>query len=76
MKLDGLSEAEVKNSRRKYGSNNVTSSKSNSFISLLIESLGDPIIKILLIALMVKIVFLFKEFDWFETLGIFIAIFF
>ena len=44
-------------------------------LSLLIESLGDPIIKILLIALAIKVVFLFRDFDWFETLGILIAIF-
>ncbi len=41
---------------------------------LLLESLGDPIIKILLIVLAVKTVFLFQSFDWFETLGIVIAI--
>ena len=41
----------------------------------MLESLGDPIIKILLIALAVKVVFLFRDFDWFETLGILIAIF-
>ena len=32
-------------------------------------------VKILLIALMIKIVFLFKNFDWFETIGILIAVF-
>ena len=39
------------------------------------KSLGDPIIKILLVALAIKTVFLFQDFDWFETLGIMIAIF-
>ena len=75
MELNGLNDEQVKDSRRKYGSNIVNESKQNSFISLLIESLGDPIIKILLIALAVKVVFLFRNFDWFETLGILIAIF-
>ena len=75
MGLNGLNDEEVKESRKKYGTNSVTSSKHNSFLSLLIESFGDPIIKILLIALAVKVVFLFKDFDWFETLGIIIAIF-
>ena len=74
MGLNGLSDSEVKVSRKKYGTNMDTDIKSNSFISLLIESLGDPIIKILLIALSIKIVFLFKDFDWFETLGIIIAV--
>lgn len=61
--------------RKQYGSNQITKQKNNSFFKLLLESLGDPIIKILLIALSIKIIFLFKDFDWFETLGIIIAIF-
>ena len=72
---NGLNNNEVINNRKKFGSNKITNDKTNSFISLLIESLGDPIIKILLIALAIKVVFLFKDFDWFETLGILIAIF-
>ncbi|MDD4187906.1 MAG: calcium-translocating P-type ATPase, PMCA-type [Bacilli bacterium] len=75
MDITGLNEEEVIKSREKYGSNKIETKNDNSFIKLLIESLGDPIIKILLIVLAVKIVFLFREFDWFETLGIFIAIF-
>ncbi len=71
----GLTEEEVILSRKKYGSNEITKKNKNSFLSLLLESLGDPIIKILLIALVVKIVILFKSFDWFETIGILIAIF-
>ena len=71
----GLTEKEVIENRKKYGSNEITKENKNSFISLFIESLGDPIIKILLIALAIKIVFLFKNFDWFETIGILIAIF-
>ena len=75
MDITGLSEEEVVKSREKYGSNKIETKNENSFMKLIIESLGDPIIKILLIVLAVKIVFLFREFDWFETLGIFIAIF-
>lgn len=71
----GLSKEEVIESRKKYGSNKITDKKQDGFFKLLIESLGDPIIKILLIALAIKIVFLFQDFDWFETLGILIAIF-
>ena len=72
---NGLSEEEVIVSRKKYGSNTITNKKQDGFFKLLLESLGDPIIKILLIALAIKVVFLFKDFDWFETLGIVIAIF-
>lgn len=71
----GLNNEEVIESRKKYGSNNIHMENNNSFFKLLLESLGDPIIKILLIALGIKTVFLFKDFDWFETIGIVIAIF-
>ena len=73
--INGLTDKEVIESRKKYGTNEINSTKMNSFLSLLIESLGDPIIKILLIALAIKTVFLFRNFDWFETIGILIAIF-
>lgn len=72
---NGLSKNEVINSRKKYGTNEITSKKKKSFLRQFIETLGDPIIKILLIALAIKTVFLFQDFDWFETLGIIIAIF-
>ena len=71
----GLNDKEVLELRKKYGSNEITRKKSNTFFKILLESLSDPIIKILLIALSIKIVFLFKNFDWYETLGIVIAIF-
>ena len=73
--MNGLSNNEVSISRKKYGSNEIIRTNKNSFIHLLLESLGDPIIKILLIALAIKVVVLFEYFDWFETIGILIAIF-
>ena len=72
--LKGLTDEEVLQNRHKYGNNSLKEIKSNSFWHLFIESLGDPIIKILLIALIIKIVFLIKDFDWYETIGILIAI--
>ena len=71
----GLNDEEVLESRKKNGSNALKEIKSNSLWHLFIESLGDPIIKILLIALAIKVIFLFKDFDWYETIGIVIAIF-
>lgn len=71
---NGLTDKEVALSKEKYGTNTISTIQKNSFIKLVLESLGDPIIKILLIALAVKSVFLFQNFDWFETLGIVIAI--
>ena len=43
------------------------------FLSCFLRGLGDPIIKILLIALGVKILFLISSFDWFETVGVVIV---
>ena len=71
---NGLTDNEVIISRKKYGSNELKKTKKDSFFKLLIGTLGDPIIKILLIALAIKTVFLFRSFDWYETIGIVIAI--
>lgn len=70
----GLSDKEVEKSRLEYGTNEITKIKKHTFWSYLIEALGDPIIKILLIALAIKVIVLFRHFDWYETIGIFIAI--
>ena len=71
---NGLTNKEVNESRNKYGSNSIDGKNKCTFISLFIETLGDPIIKILLIALFIKVIFLFKDFDYFETIGIVVAI--
>lgn len=71
---NGLNNEEVKENRKKYGSNNISGKNTNTFFNLFIETLGDPIIKILIIALAVKTIFLFQDFDYFETIGIVIAI--
>lgn len=72
--INGLSNDEVKEARKKYGNNSISGKSKNTFWGLFIESLGDPIIKILLIALAIKTIFLFKDFDYFETIGIVMAI--
>lgn len=71
---NGLSDSEVIESRKCYGRNIISSKKSDGFFKLLLSSFGDPIIRILLIALGIKVVFLFSSFDWYETIGIVIAI--
>lgn len=71
---NGLSNKEVIESRKKYGSNKFTKKNRDSFIKLLLETFSDPIIKILLIALGIKIIFLIRDFSWYETIGIVIAI--
>lgn len=70
----GLTDKEVKINREKFGTNELKQMKQNSFLNLFLESLGDPIIRILLIALGIKTIFLIHDFDWYETVGIVIAI--
>ena len=71
---NGLKDDEVVERRKMYGSNEISKIKKEGFFKILINTLGDPIIKILLIALAIKILFLFKSFDWYETIGIVVAI--
>lgn len=73
--VTGLTEEEVIKNKEKYGSNTITSVEQTGFFKKLLETLGDPIIRILLIALGIKVVFLIQDFDWYETVGIVIAIF-
>lgn len=74
MSNNGLSSEDVVINRKKYGSNTFSRKKQDSFFKLLMETFSDPIIKILLIALGIKTVFLIRDFDWYETVGIVIAI--
>lgn len=73
--IKGLTNNEVLESRKKHGTNIIIYKEKNSILKLIIESLSDPIIKILLIALGVKLLFLFNKSDIYEVIGIFIAIF-
>lgn len=74
MNTKGLNDKEVLESRKKYGSNELSKTKNETIIQLFFESLSDPIIKILLIALAIKIIFLINDFNIYETIGILIAI--
>lgn len=71
----GLTEEQVRASRKKYGTNSISKKKRRSFFRQFLSSFGDPIIKILLVALGINVLFLFRNADWFEALGIAIAIF-
>ena len=71
---NGLTNEEVIINRKKYGSNILSKKKQDSFFKLLLETFSDPIIKILLIALGIRTIFLIRDFDWYETIGIVLAI--
>ena len=73
-KLPGLSYSEVEHSRNRHGSNIITKKKRKSFWKQYLASFGDPIIRILMIALAVNIVFMFQNSGWYESAGIAIAV--
>ena len=73
--IKGLSESEAQISRDKYGSNELSAKKRKTFWRSYLESFGDPIIRILLIALCVNLLFLFQNFNWYESVGIAAAVF-
>ena len=78
----GLTNEQVEESRRKYGSNVLTPPKKESLWHQFFEKLTDPIIRILLIALALSVgVSLYQYFATdegfavlFEPIGIFVAI--
>ena len=83
MKKFGLTDKEVAESKEKYGDNSMTEQAHESFWDKLKGNLGDPMIKILIVALLINVVLsvlgyagIIKEGapEWFEPLGIFIAI--
>jgi Ca2+-transporting ATPase len=75
MASEGLTAAQVEQSRREFGSNQLTMKKRRGFFRQFLDSFGDPIIKVLLAALAINIIFLFRNFDWYDSVGIAIAIF-
>ena len=83
MKEFGLTDSQAEESRQKYGDNSMTEQASESFWDKLKGNLGDPMIKILIVALLINVVLavlggvgVIKEGapEWYEPIGIFIAI--
>lgn len=78
----GLSSAQVKESKEKFGDNSFTENSTESFWDKFKGNLGDPMIKILCVALAINIVFavlgglgvLEGAPEWYESVGIAVAI--
>ncbi len=70
----GLCEAEVRASREQYGGNRLTRQKPPGFAAQFLSNLNDPIIRILLGALVLNILFLFPDIDWYECGGIALSV--
>ena len=71
---NGLNSDEVAKSRLKFGANELAEKKKKTFFGQFMSNFGDPIIRILLIALAVNLIYLIRDFDWYESAGIAIAI--
>ena len=60
-RAEGLDEREVTASRAKYGENVLPRAKGGSFFRAFLSNLSDPVIKILLGAFLINLIFLFKS---------------
>lgn len=70
----GLSSVEVKKSLELYGNNELVCEKKKTFIKRFMENLSDPIIRVLIIALGLQLIFTLGELNYFEIGGILVAI--
>ena len=75
MELQGLNPQQVAESREKYGSNNLTPPPRTPLWKLFLEKFSDPVIRILLIAAFLSLGISFVHGEFYETIGIFCAIF-
>ena len=73
-KIVGLSAEEVRRSKEKYGDNTLKKQKTKGFFAKYLENLNDPIIKILIFALVIEVIFTFGNCNLFEIFGIVFAI--
>lgn len=75
MKRTGLTAEQVEESRNKHGSNSLTQIPPEPLWKKILEGFKDPMIMILLVALVVQVVLFFLgQAEWFEPAGILIAI--
>ena len=75
MKLTGLSAKQVEESRQKHGANTLTQIPPDPLWKKILEGFKDPMIMILLVALVVQVVLFFLgETEWFEPVAILVAI--
>ena len=70
----GLTSAEVSESRKKYGTNDLTPPKRESWVKLLLGKFNDPIIKLLLFATLLSLITGYFHGSMVESFGIIIAV--
>lgn len=71
----GLTDDEVDKSRAAHGTNAIANQEAESFLDKLLGNLKDPIIIILIVALLITLVLAFFGYaEWYESLGIAFAV--
>ena len=61
----GLTSEEAAQSLKKYGNNALSKPPQQTFFDKLLDNFGDPIIRILIVALLVNVVFVYMGYaDW------------
>ncbi len=70
----GLDESQVTASRQEHGANVMTKRRKKSFWRRLLANMGDPVIRILLAALGVNVLFTFRDGDIMECVGIAVSV--
>lgn len=62
-------------SRKLYGSNSFTEKKQRTFMGDFVKNLSDPIIRVLIGALIINLIFTFRNINWIELGGIALTVF-
>lgn len=74
-KFKGLSQAEVEDSRKKYGPNSIPEAEPETFWQQFMEGFQDPMIRILcVIAVIMLGMFALGQSDWYEPVGTIVAV--
>lgn len=74
-KFNGLTDAQVEESRKKYGSNAIKEAEPETFRQQFLDGFQDPMIRILcFIAIVMLIMFALGQTEWYEPVGTILAI--
>ena len=74
-KYQGLTDQQVEESRKKYGSNQIKEAEPETFWQQFMDGFNDPMIRILcVIAVIMFIMFLAGQGEWYEPVGTIIAV--
>ncbi len=74
-RIVGLSASQVSLARAEFGTNALEKRKTKGFISKFFDNLADPIIRILIIAIALRVLLSFGDCNWIEICGILLAVF-